>query len=98
MWHLALFRLTEADSYHVSHILLLHIAHVELLDASHLLVIKPVRRLLFHQLIEHLGIELLIVYLPSIVYILPRRNMDADISARASGIRQRMRIVGCGNK
>ena len=82
--------LAEANGYDVRHILLLRELDVQLLDAGHLVVVEPVRSLLLAQLIEHLGIELLVVDFPYIIYILPLRNLDADVAAAACGIRQGM--------
>ena len=68
---------------------------VQLLDTLHLVVREPVRRLGNRQLMNHLSIQLLVVNLTRIVDIQPLGNLQADVSAAARWVRQRMRIV-CG--
>ena len=60
---LVLHRFAEAYLDDLHDILLLHKLLVELLDTRHLVIIKPIRCLLFAQFIDHLRIELVIVYL-----------------------------------
>ena len=94
----ALFRLAETNLYYFHDVLLFHKTLVHLLQAGHLVVVEPIGCLLLTQLIEHLGIELLVVNLACVVDELPLRNLQTDIATIARSICQGMRIVGGSHK
>ena len=95
---LTLLRFPEADADNLSNVLLLHVIQVELLNPHHLGIVVPVGSLQFPHLMQHLRIQLLIVYLARIVYQLTLGNSQTDISTATRSIRQRMRVVGGGNE
>ena len=84
--HLALVRLTEAGSKHLSDVLLFHKVLIQLLDTGHLIIAVPIRCLQHLQLIDHLCIQLSVVDFSRIVNHLTIVNLDADISTASSSI------------
>ena len=95
---LTLFRLAEADLNNLSNVLLLHKLLIQLLEADHLVVVEPIGSLQLLQFVHHLSIQLLIIDLPRVVDHQPVRNLDADVTATASGVLQRMTVVGSGHE
>ena len=95
---LTCFGLAETGFNDFRHVLLLHELLVELLDADDLVVVEPVGRLLLTELVEHLGVELLVVNLARVVDELSFGYRQADVAPAASCIGQRMGVVGGGNE
>ena len=87
---LTCFGLAETGFNDFRHVLLLHELLVELLDADDLVVVEPVGRLLLTELVEHLGVELLVVNLARVVDELAFGYRQADVATAASCIGQRM--------
>ena len=78
--------------------ILLHKLLIQLLEADHLIVVEPIGSLQLLQFVHHLSIQLLIIDLARIVDHQPVRNLDADVATTASGILQRMTVVGSGHE
>ncbi len=95
---LTLLGLAKADFYHLCNVLLLHVGEVQLLNTSNLLVVEPIGRIQLTDFVQHLGIQLLVVNVASIVNQLTFGNSQADVATRACCIRQRVRIVGSRDK
>ena len=95
---LTLFRLTEADLNNLRNVLLLHKLQIQLLETDHLVVVEPIGGLQLLQFVHHLSIQLLIIDLARVVDHQPVRDLDADVATTASGILQRMTVVGRGHE
>ena len=87
--------LAETKGDYLGYIFLLHISLIQGLDASDLFVVIPIRCMQLVEFIQHLRIELIIVDVTRIIDELSFGNRDAQITAAACSIGQRMRIVGC---
>jgi len=95
---LTLQRLTEADLNNLSNVLLLHKLLIQLLETDHLVVVESIGGLQLLQFVHHLSIQLPVIDLPRVVNHQPVRNLDADVTATASGVLQRMTVVGSGHE
>ena len=90
--------LAEAGVHHRCDVLLLHVVQVHLLNTDYLLIVKPIGGVQLANLVQHLGIQLLVVNVTRIVNQLPIGNSQADVATASCSIRQRVRIVGSRDK
>ena len=90
--------LAEAGFYHLCDVLLLHVVQVHLLNTGNLLVVEPIGGIQRADFVQHLGIQLLVVNVASIVNQLTFWNSQADVATRTCCISQRVRIVGSRDK
>jgi len=71
---------------------------MRILVADNLLVVEPIGGIQLANLVQHLGIQLLVVNVTRIVNQLPIGNSQADVATASYSIRQRVRIVGSRDK
>ena len=95
---LTILGLAEAGFHHLCDVFLLHVVQVHLLNTDYLLIVKPIGGVQLANLVQHLGIQLLVVNVTRIVNQLPIGNSQADVATASCSIRQRVRIVGSRDK
>lgn len=95
---LLLFGQTEALGEDGLHVVRAEEGEVGTLDALHLVGREPVGRAFGAELVEKLGVELVVVDGREVVDELPLTDVDAEVASAAGGVAERVHVVGGGEE